>query len=175
MTRRGPKYNPAAMTEQPAVSVIVLGWNGRQYVAPCLTSLLAQDFDRPYEILFVDNGSTDGTADLAERHAGVRVHRLDRNYGYCLGNNKGFELARARAAAGCASCPPPSRATRRSRPATPTSSSPGTRSTRRRSWRRPWTPPTPQSCRPWASSSTGRCPWRSASSIRCSCTASPSS
>ncbi|HEY4686252.1 MAG TPA: glycosyltransferase family 2 protein [Dehalococcoidia bacterium] len=83
------------MTEQPAVSVIVLGWNGRQYVDPCLTSLLAQDFDRPYEILFVDNGSTDGTADLAERHAGVRVHRLDRNYGYCLGNNKGFELAEA--------------------------------------------------------------------------------
>src|SRR3989304_2679644 len=95
MTRRGPKYNPAAMTEQPAVSVIVLGWNGRQYVAPCLTSLLAQDFDRPYEILFVDNGSTDGTADLAERHAGVRVHRLDRNYGYCLGNNKGFGVAKA--------------------------------------------------------------------------------
>ena len=83
------------MTDQPTVSVIVLGWNGRQYVDPCLTSLLAQDFDRPYEILFVDNGSTDGTADLAERHAGVRVHRLDRNYGYCLGNNKGFELAEA--------------------------------------------------------------------------------
>src|SRR3989304_6027578 len=93
MTRRGPKYNPAAMTDQPTVSVIVLGWNGRQYVDPCLTSLPAQDFDRPYEVLFVDNGSTDGTADLAERHAGVRVHRLDRNYGYCLGNNKGFELA----------------------------------------------------------------------------------
>ena len=83
------------MTE-PAVSVIVLGWNGREYVDACLSSLLAQEFDRPYEIIFVDNGSADGTADAAERYEGVRVHRLDRNYGYCLGNNKGFELAKGK-------------------------------------------------------------------------------
>ena len=82
------------MTAQPAVSIIVLGWNGRRYVDECLTSLLDQDFDRPYEILFVDNGSVDGTPDLAERYENVRVHRLEKNYGYCLGNNKGFELAK---------------------------------------------------------------------------------
>lgn len=75
----------------PSVSVIVLGWNGRQYVDGCLSSLKAQSFNRPYEIIFVDNGSTDGTADAAARHEGVRVERLDKNYGFCLGNNKGFE------------------------------------------------------------------------------------
>jgi GT2 family glycosyltransferase len=77
----------------PDVSVIVLGWNGRQYVDGCLNSLLDQDFERPYEVLFVDNGSTDGTADAASQYEGVRVHRLDRNYGFCGGNNKGFLLA----------------------------------------------------------------------------------
>ena len=74
----------------PDVSVIVLGWNGRQYVDACLDSLRDQDFARPYEVLFVDNGSRDGTADAADCHAGVQVHRLDRNHGYCAGNNIAF-------------------------------------------------------------------------------------
>ena len=82
------------MDRQPKVSVIVLGWNGRSYVDECLTSVLDQDFDEPYEVLFVDNGSTDGTADAAERYEGVTVYRLDKNYGFCLGNNKGFELSK---------------------------------------------------------------------------------
>ncbi len=79
------------MTDNPKVSVIVLGYNGRRYVDGCLTSLKAQSFDQPYEIVFVDNGSKDGTADAAAMHEGVRVERLDKNYGFCLGNNKGFE------------------------------------------------------------------------------------
>jgi GT2 family glycosyltransferase len=79
---------------RPSVSVIVLGWNGRRYVDGCLSSLLDQDFAEPYEVLFIDNGSSDGTADVAERYKGVKVQRLDRNYGFCLGNNKGFEQSR---------------------------------------------------------------------------------
>lgn len=81
------------MTE-PIVSVIVLGWNGRDYVDDCLTSLLDQDMDRPYEVLFIDNGSTDGTPDQASTYSGIVIHRLDRNYGYCVGNNIGFERSR---------------------------------------------------------------------------------
>ena len=86
---------PGPLTDAPAVSVIVLGYQGRSYVDACLTSVLDQDFGRPYEVLFVDNGSTDGTADLAEQYEGVRVHRLARNWGYCQGNNRGAELSRA--------------------------------------------------------------------------------
>ena len=82
--------------ESPDASIIVLGWNGREYVDPCLDSLRDQDFGRPYEILFVDNGSTDGTPDTAAKHTGVTLHRLDRNYGYCLGNNMGLQHARGR-------------------------------------------------------------------------------
>ena len=80
----------------PAVSVVVLGYNGREHVSACLASLRDQDFGRPYEVLFVDNGSEDGSADLAETFAEVRVQRLGKNYGYCQGNNLGAELARAR-------------------------------------------------------------------------------
>lgn len=89
---------PRAISSQaaPAVSVIVLGYNGREHVEACLTAVLDQDFDRPYEVLFVDNASRDGTADLAERFAGVRVLRLPRNLGYTGGNNFGAEQARGR-------------------------------------------------------------------------------
>jgi GT2 family glycosyltransferase len=60
-------------------------------VDACLTSLRDQRFDQPYEVVFVDNGSKDGTADQAAKHDWVRVERLEKNYGFCLGNNKGFE------------------------------------------------------------------------------------
>lgn len=81
------------VSDQPAVSVIVLGYNGQEYVDACLTSLLDQDFEQAYEVLFVDNGSRDASAEQAERFADVKVHRLGKNYGYCGGNNIGAELA----------------------------------------------------------------------------------
>jgi GT2 family glycosyltransferase len=84
---------------EPAVSVIILGYNGEDYVDSCLPSVLDQDFDRPYEVLLVDNGSWDRTAAAAERyaaaHANVTVHRLGKNYGFCQGNNRGAALAKA--------------------------------------------------------------------------------
>jgi GT2 family glycosyltransferase len=83
------------LSSEPRVSVIVLGYNGRGYVDECLRSVLDQDFGEPYEVLFVDNDSTDGSADAAVRYEDVRVVRLPRNLGYCGGNNAGFELAMA--------------------------------------------------------------------------------
>lgn len=84
---------PAATAPHPAVSVIILGWNGRQYVDDCLSSVLDQDFKRPFEVIFVDNGSTDGTPERVASYPSVVLHRLDRNYGYCQGNNIGYDQA----------------------------------------------------------------------------------
>ena len=153
---RGPALRPPAppMTDEPAVSVIVLGYNGRDYVDACLTSVLDQDFGRPYEVLFVDNGSRDGSADSPERHAGVqrppprpqlRLHRRQQpRRRRWPGRRCSSSSTRTRR--------PPRLAARagrrgrerrqRSRPATPTSSTPGTRSTPRRSASRPSAPPT---------------------------------
>lgn len=77
-------------------SVIVLGWNGRPYLEDCLASLLDQDLPREqYEVMYVDNGSVDGSADLVrERFPDVRVLALDHNHGYCEGNNIGFRETR---------------------------------------------------------------------------------
>jgi GT2 family glycosyltransferase len=84
------------LMDRPVVSVLVLTWNGRKYIPDCLKSLFDQDFDREYEVIVVDNGSTDGSADLASACPRAKVHRLDRNYGFCLGNNIGFDYTRGR-------------------------------------------------------------------------------
>ena len=78
--------------ERVLASVIVLGHNGRVYLEDCLASVLDQDLPREeYEVLYVDNGSRDGSEALVrERFPQVRVLALDRNYGYAEGNNIGF-------------------------------------------------------------------------------------
>ncbi len=81
--------------ERLPASVIVLGYNGRSYLGDCFDSLRDQDLPSDaFEVLYVDNGSSDGSAAYVEgNHPNVRVIRLDRNHGYAEGNNIGFRHA----------------------------------------------------------------------------------
>ena len=73
---------------QPSVSIIVLNWNGRPYLAECLGSLRSQTYDGPYQVVLVDNGSQDGSADYVEASfPGVRLIRSAVNLGFAAGNN----------------------------------------------------------------------------------------
>ena len=77
-------YNPPAL---PLVSVIVPSWNGRHLLERCLPSLLNQDRD-DYEVILVDNGSTDGSAAWVRAHfPRVRLMVNERNLGFAGGNN----------------------------------------------------------------------------------------
>ena len=73
----------------PLVSVIMIVRNGEKYLAQALESVLAQDY-RPIEILVVDGRSTDGTADIARSHEGVR-HILQETLGISNAYNLGIE------------------------------------------------------------------------------------
>ncbi|HSU83884.1 MAG TPA: glycosyltransferase family 2 protein [Thermoanaerobaculia bacterium] len=75
------------------ITVAILSWNGRQHLETCLEALAAQqDPGIPWEILVLDNGSTDGTAAwMRERWGGDRRVRLIEspvNLGFCGGNNR---------------------------------------------------------------------------------------
>lgn len=74
--------------ESLTFSVIVLNWNGREHLAGCLDSLKAQTIDA-FEILVVDNGSTDGSDEYLEAHyAGfITLIRSPKNLGFAAGNN----------------------------------------------------------------------------------------
>ena len=75
-------------------SVIVLSWNGMEYLEDCLDAVLAQEYP-DFEVIVVDNGSSDGSADFVERlYPQVRLIRNERNLGFAAGNNVGLRAAR---------------------------------------------------------------------------------
>lgn len=79
----------------PVISVIVLTYNGRGWLEPCLSALTAQSGAPPFEILLVDNASTDGSTGLvADRFPSVRIVENERNLGFAGGNNAGARAAR---------------------------------------------------------------------------------
>lgn len=77
--------------EAPVMSVIVVNYNGRRWLDGCLAALEAQRGAPAFEVLVVDNGSTDGSAERTG--AGARVYLARQNLGFAGGNNAGARLA----------------------------------------------------------------------------------
>lgn len=76
----------------PLVSVVIPAWNAERFLPATLESVFAQDH-RPLQVIVVDDGSTDGTAEVAARHPEVEVVRIA-HAGVMAARNAG--LARAR-------------------------------------------------------------------------------
>lgn len=70
-----------------------MNWNRRELLRACLRSLAGQT-GVDFETIVVDNGSTDGSAELAETEFGARMIRNAENRGYCAANNQGMAAAR---------------------------------------------------------------------------------
>jgi GT2 family glycosyltransferase len=77
----------------PEVSIIVVTWNGRQYLDDCLGGIASQE-GVSTETILVDNASTDGTADYVRAtYPWVRIVSLPENRGFAGGNNAGAREA----------------------------------------------------------------------------------
>jgi glycosyltransferase involved in cell wall biosynthesis len=79
------------MTAAPLVSVIVPAYNAERYLGDALQSILNQDFD-DFEVIVVDDGSSDHTADVAARFECVTVPR-PANGGPASARNTGLAAA----------------------------------------------------------------------------------
>lgn len=80
----------------PLVTVVIVNWNGIRVLNHCLAALERQDF-QDFEILIIDNGSTDGSLEgIAARRHPVRIRRLLHNAGFAAANNVGIQMARGR-------------------------------------------------------------------------------
>jgi GT2 family glycosyltransferase/glycosyltransferase involved in cell wall biosynthesis len=82
----------------PPVSVIVLTYNGLEYTKACLQSLDRHSDYPAWELIVVDNGSSDGTQEYLRAYAETRSHvRLKlhtENRGFAAGNNEGARAVR---------------------------------------------------------------------------------
>lgn len=77
------------------ISVIIPVYNTRQYLQSCLDSLLAQTYP-DLELLFIDDGSTDGSAELLDAFVALdsRIRVIhQKNGGVCAARNRGIEEA----------------------------------------------------------------------------------
>ena len=78
-------------------SVVVVNWNRRDLLENCLQSLETQTVTG-FEVILVDNGSTDGSVDMAARFNNstkfrLKIIRNSKNLGFCAGNNAGIRVA----------------------------------------------------------------------------------
>ena len=80
---------------QPLVTAVVVNLNGERFLRECLDSLFAQTWPA-LEVILVDNGSTDGSAQQASEHYGERLAVISNtcNVGFARGNNQAFDLAK---------------------------------------------------------------------------------
>lgn len=86
----------------PKVSILMGAYNAEKYLAQALDSALAQTF-RDFELIVVDDCSTDGTPEIlrryAERDGRVRVVRNERNLRLAASLNRAMDLAQGKYAA----------------------------------------------------------------------------
>ncbi len=76
------------------VSIIIPVWNHWEYTSRCLQAILANTHKVTYEVIIVDNGSSDKTEELLAKIENVRVIRNPSNAGYVLACNQGAAVAK---------------------------------------------------------------------------------
>lgn len=77
------------------LSIIIVNWNVIQLLSNCLDSIKKNLADIDYEVIVVDNASTDGSAQiLKEKYPWITLIENKNNEGFARANNQGFEIAR---------------------------------------------------------------------------------
>ena len=92
------------MESEPLVSIITLSYNHERYIGDCIESVQAQTYTQ-WEMLVVDDGSSDKTVAVAEHYAledkrirlfmrqNIGVFRMNENYNYALAQSSGKYIA----------------------------------------------------------------------------------
>jgi N-acetylglucosaminyl-diphospho-decaprenol L-rhamnosyltransferase len=74
------------------LSIVIVSFNSRQFIEPCVRSLAEEPGTTEHEIVVVDNASSDGSAEAAQAFApGITVIANRRNLGFGRAANQGFQ------------------------------------------------------------------------------------
>ena len=80
----------------PLVTIIIVNWNSRENLEDCLNSLFKISY-KNYEVIVVDNGSTDDSVEFVEKNfPKVIIVKSKVNLGFAGGNNLGFRKSQGR-------------------------------------------------------------------------------
>ncbi|HDH01319.1 MAG TPA: glycosyltransferase family 2 protein [Nitrospirae bacterium] len=88
--------NAGNTSYKPEISVIIPNLDGINYLPKCLSSLQSQTFKK-FDVIIVDNGSTDNSVDLVKKEYNwVRLIELSENFGFSAACNTGIMASRGR-------------------------------------------------------------------------------
>jgi len=88
---------PFPASPAPLLSIIIVNWNTKDLLAKCLESIYETVEGLTFEVLVVDNASTDGSAAMVRRRfPQVRLIENDENVGFARANNQAIRCARGR-------------------------------------------------------------------------------
>jgi GT2 family glycosyltransferase len=89
------QITPQDGPQEPFVSVIIVSWNCVEALRRCLTALNSSKNRARFEVLVVDAGSRDGSAQMDSEFEGVSVLRLPRNFGKTRCRNNALRASSA--------------------------------------------------------------------------------
>jgi GT2 family glycosyltransferase len=79
------------LNSTPKVSIVILNWNGRNYLEQFLPSVLLTSYTN-FDVIVADNGSTDESISFLEtNYPGIRLIRFTENYGFAKGYNEALK------------------------------------------------------------------------------------
>lgn len=80
----------------PLVSVVIVNWNGLRFLEDCLSSLFNQSY-QAFEVIMIDNGSTDGSVEfIRSNFPRTVIIENKENLGFAAANNQGIRAARGK-------------------------------------------------------------------------------
>lgn len=79
------------MSSPPQVAVVILSWNGRNWLEKFLPSVLASTYTH-FNVIVADNGSSDDSVSfLQNKYPGIRIICFDKNLGFAKGYNESLK------------------------------------------------------------------------------------
>lgn len=94
LTPTKPELSTKTVTD---LSIVLVCWNNKAYLEPCLTSLYQKAMRSSFDVVVVDNGSTDGSqAMLREKYPNIIIVQNDHNVGLGKASNQGVEATTGR-------------------------------------------------------------------------------
>lgn len=79
------------------LSIIIVNWNAKEFLMECLGSLSEEISNPNFEVIVVDNASTDGSPELLQaRFPNVKLIRNDSNLGFAKANNIGISQSKGK-------------------------------------------------------------------------------